>query len=736
MDTVHESSPRSLASLFEKISLIALFVTIILGFLAFAPSTFLLLAVVKIFVIVTGIIVSAIFFILSKIKSKSISFFSHPFIWAGSATILATLISALLSPSIASSFLGKDFSATTAAFTLVLFVSGVLTYALTKGRENVTFYLFLSILGSFSFLALFHIVRFLAGANFLSLGNFTSIVTTTVGTWHDLGIIAGLVLIISLVTLELLPIRNKRASIFFISSFVLAVIILVVVNLESVWIVVTLTTLVFSAYEYILKYRETKGELNKKIVSSIPIFPGLVILGAIVFLWSPGIIGTFISNDIVAKAGASYTEINLPLSETIDIIGPTIKSSPVFGAGPDRFINQYLLHKPEIINATPFWSTTFSNGTGFFLTSLVTEGILGFALWLIVCIVFVWSGAKVLLGKNNASLSSFTRYGIAASYFGGLLILIALISYTPQHTVLLVLFVLLGIFAAHLQSVKKMTIHFSSGPLKIPVIIILWILVAAAAVLFVFYAKAVIAEAYFESAFQQFAPGGSIIVGAQKIDEALKFNANDVYYQAISQVDIYAINQVVSQATTTPSQQTVQFVLGLVNDGVNASLFAQKFDPTNPYNYLAEAQVSTVAAGIGVPGAYATATSSFQKVANLDPLDPTVYLEAAKLEFFEKNDSGAKNDINIALELKPNYTDALFEAGIISYTDKDYVTALKAFSTVQQLDPSYSNIQTAVSLAKSAQAGGLVEPSPTVMVNASSTTTKTVSSGTTKTKSK
>ncbi len=714
----------------EKASFVTLLITVVLGFLAFTPAAFLSLAAVKTFVIGIGTLIAVIFFVLSKIKAKSLTLSSHPLIWTGAVMALVVLLSSLFSPSVAASFFGKDFAPDTAVFLLVLFVACALSFGLTKGRENRTFFLFSAILGSFSLLALFHIVRFFAGANFLALGTFTGIVYTTVGSWHDLGVFAGLSLVISLITLQLLPITNKLIRALFVAAFVLAVAILIVVDLQSVWIIVAITTLAFSIYKYILNKRGT----GVKWTSALPVFPLIITVIALVLIWSPGIIGTFISTNIVTKFGASYTEVNLPWGLTMDIAEPTIKASPLFGAGPDRFVEQYLQYKPEVVNATPFWSSTFSSGTGFILTSLVTEGILGFLLWIALVVMFVWFGAKSLLRRNAVSDNPFTRYGTAASYFGGGLLWLSLIDYMPQHAILLALFVLAGIFAAHIVSAPGKMISFSNGPMKIPVIVLLWILIAGSAVFIVFYAKGTIAAAYFQNAVQSLNSGGNISQTAQKIQTALKLDKSDVYYQAISQIDVYAVDQIISAATSTPSQATVQLIGGLINDGINSSLLAQKFDPTNPYNYLTEAQVAVVAAGIGIQGAYGTATSSYQQALVRDPFDPSIYLGAAKLEFFEKNDAAAKNDLNAALALKPDYTDALFEAGVISYTDKDYATAVQAFTQVQQINSTYPNIQADINLAKAGGTGAPVGSSPVVTVPSTTSTASTTPSKTTKAK--
>jgi uncharacterized integral membrane protein len=733
MDTNQESSSvQSHSATLEKASFVALIVTLVLGFWAFTSQTFLSLAATKTIVIAVGILISVIFFVLSKIKSKSVSVSLSPIFWTASAAAIIVLVSALLSPNIASSLIGKSFTPDTGIFLLILLASGFLSFSLTKDQEQRTFFVFSAILGSFGLLALYHTVRFFTGPGFLSLGVFTSTVYTVIGSWHDLGTLAGLSLVISLVTLQLLPITNKIARILFIATFALSSVILIVVDLQYIWIIVAITTLCFAAYKYFLNGKESKNSTK-----SIPFFSLIVGIVAILLAWGPGFVGTA-NLGLITKANASYSEVSLPWRLTMDVAEPTLKVSPFFGAGPARFANQYLLYKPEVVNTTQFWSSSFSSGNDFILTSLVTEGAFGFIVWIVLVILFIRYGMKTLLGANEISGNSFSRYAAATSFFAAGFLWLSLVSYMPSHAILLVTFLLSGVFVANIGGGLEKTVRFSAGKAKIPALIVLWLFIVIAAGVIFFYAKATLAEVYFEKAVTSLNAGGTLSTTAQDLQTAIKLNPSDVYYQAIAQMDVYAINQIITNATTTPDQATVQLIGGLVNDGINSSRIAQKFDTTNAYNYLAEAQVSEVAAGIQVPNAYANATSSYQKALVLDPLDPSIYLSRAKLDFFEKDNVATNNDLNVALQLKPDYADAIFEIGVISYTNKDYATAVAAFTRVLQIQSDYPNGQAALNIAQAAQKGApassAVSSAPTLPAGTASSTPSTAGTKSSKTK--
>ena len=128
---------------------------------------------------------------------------------------------------------------------------------------------------------------------------------------------------------------------------------------------------------------------------------------------------------------------------------------------------------------------------------------------------------------------------------------------------------------------------------------------------------------------------------------------------------------------------------------------------------------------LGVTGAYDEAKKAYGEAALLNPQSPLVYLTLARLEVSNKNNKGARENLNKALALKGNYTDALFflsqleagegniaeailkadqasllspndvglffQLGLLRYTDRDYKGAIVSLERAVALNTNYSN---------------------------------------------
>jgi len=148
----------------------------------------------------------------------------------------------------------------------------------------------------------------------------------------------------------------------------------------------------------------------------------------------------------------------------------------------------------------------------------------------------------------------------------------------------------------------------------------------------------------------------------------------------------------------------------------------------NPQNYQNWMVLGRIYAGVlplGFPGAYDKAKEAYAKAAEISPVSPLLALENARLEALNNNPTKAKEYIGQAIQLKNNYTDAVyllsqieiaagnikgaiqsveaaafltpndltafFQLGFLRYSDKNYKDAVPALERAVQLNESYSN---------------------------------------------
>lgn len=692
----------------EKASFNVFLATIALAILAFLPVTVVPLTVVKTVIIGVGFLLSFLLYIISRIREGSISLPSQPVIWIGTLLALSTIVSIVLSASPSNSFINVGFDQYGGAFTLIILLAGLLTVFVCKTRERIASVV-VTIIGSFSLAALFALIRILIALipgtgtgislGWLGLGTFSTLTSTMVGSWYDVAILAGIIFLISSFTLEsftakLLPV-SKRLRIISIMLLIISFIFLLLINLYLIWIGIAVAAL------GLVVYRFFSGGAQKT-VKNLPYCALIVFIIAAVFAWK----GNDITSPIIQKMNVSYAEVSLPYHYTADIAYSTLKHSTLsalFGAGPDRFAEQYLLYKPANLNQTQFWNSAFPSGSDFMLTSLVDVGAIGAILWILFFGCFVYLGVKAMrhLPENHLS-----KYMLITSFLTALFLWLMLFLYTPSHVIILITMIMTGLFLSILASEHG---HGALTTIELRDIdrsqswkggraiwLVLWIVVVVSAAGCVVYIKDAIAGFYFQSGINASVAGSA--PGARlDFEKALTFKKSDTYYQALAQIDAYQINAIISSASASASatvaSSSVSTIGSLLNEGIGFARSGQRIDPANANNFLAEGDLSAIATALNVPNAYMDSRTAYIDGIVLSPMDPAIYLSLGRLDYAEGSTTAAVNEVSDALKLKPDYTDALFEAGVISYNAKNYQTAAQAFESVLKIDRTYANAE-------------------------------------------
>ena len=709
----------------EKISFIFLLTTIILASLAFIPSVYAPLEMVKNIVITMGILISSIIYFISSFKSKSLFVPKHPLFIVACGIIMSLIISTLLSTNVWKSLFGQGFEIGTVSTILVLFLATFLTINLTRNNKDRLLYVYGAILVSFIILAIFHFTRFIAGPEILNFSVFKNTTSTILGKWNDLGILSGIVMILSYVGLRFIS-PKKSIKILLIVVAIVSAIFMLLVNSTIVWSVILITLCSISIFECYLSPTDAKGISG--MMKRIPVLTSIIILIVIGVLWK----GDAIVKPIITKLNIDQTEVNLPWQLTLDITSNTIKESPFFGAGPNRFGNQYLKFKPIIVNPTIFWNTEFGSGFGFIPSFAVTQGLVGILLWITFIVVFIYSGFKALKIKND----NLSKFFIASSFFSSLFLWIVCLIYVPSHAVLLMTFILTGLFLASLVnegSVSLVNISKDDNtvlrkftPLILIVIFIVNIL------WFAVYTKKALALGYFQGGIASLnMPDGQGLSKAEgNFKKAVELDKSDTFYQALSEIDILKITKLVQQIQANQqgdNKDALKEVTVLTEEALKYTREAINIDPTNYYNYISEARISEVALSLQAPNAYEGVKSSYTNALKYNPYSPQIYLNMARVEASQNKLDDALRNIGASLQLKQNYLEAIFllsqiqvnqgkikdaitsvqvasqinntspliffQLGLLHYNDKNYQGAIDALNQAIKLDNQYANAQ-------------------------------------------
>ncbi len=672
----------------EKISFIILLLTIFISPIIFFRTSFTTFESIKVMVIAFGVLISSLLYVISLFKKNTISIPKNSLIVTSVLISISAIISAFLSTNPQKSFIGQGFEMGTVSFLILMFLVLFFVSRIASKNSERMMYVYSSIVGSFILLAIFHIVRLFVYPTFLSFGILTSPVATLIGSWSELGIFSGLVFILMFFAIQLLNTKKSFKALLYV-LLVLSGFLALIVNWTIVWAVISLVLLAYGIYNFIQTKNEKTG--FSKFISKISIFTLIILIISTVFAFK----GEKISKSFITSFGIEQREIPLPWQLTLDVAADTIKNKPLFGAGPNRFVNEYLQNKPIVINQTDFWSNEFGTGYSWIFSTVVTQGLVGAILWIIFFVLFIGSGIKSIRSLNRNSPTAFVTI---VSFFSAAFLWAICFVYNPSYILFFLTFVMTGLFVSTLVSNEKLIVvdrSRSGGTFSIIIIISivllsLWTLV---------YVKKSVATGYFRAGISALNSNNEQAMNNtfSYFKKALSWDRFDSYYQVISELDLIKINSLAKelqeQYTKDPKNtdpEKEKMINTLIAEAASSTLSAISIDPTNYYNHIGNARINELAATFKFDKAYENAKAAYENAIRLNPYNPQLYLNLARLEASQEKMDDAQKYIGSALQLKQNYTEAIFLLAQIQVSQNKIEDAITSIKVTTQIDPNNS----------------------------------------------
>lgn len=700
--------------------------------IAFIPLLFAPFQFTKAFFIAIAALLGVAFYIVARMKERRILIPMSPLMGAMWMIPVAYLLSSLFSGNIEQSLLGQGFSTDSFAFVGVLTLLATLVAIGLRKRESLL-KLYGAFMVSVGIVALFQIARLFFGPNFLSFGIFTSTTANVLGSWNDLAIFFGLVTVLSLVTLVGLTLHGK-IKLIVAGALAVSIAMLIVINFSVVWWVIgafalgtfvySLTTGRYSRERATTDSLESESQMRELVGEGQTSFASLLVLSlCLVFLVG----GNFIGNSVSTFFNVSQLEVRPSWQSTADVIQSTYAKHAIFGSGPGSFSREWLLNKPVEINQTLFWSADFASGIGYIPTSFATTGAVGALAWILFIGLFLYAGFRALVMRVNADpLSSYLSL---SSYLGALFLWIFAVIYTPSHSILFFAFLLTGVFIASIRrqpgGFSEKEISFVENPRLgfISVLFLTLLFLGSIASIFAIgerYASAM----YFQKGVVALNVDGDIDASEALVSQAVTLNEVDAYYRFGTNLNLIRLSEVAQSETLSEEEARTQFQAVLAAAIQNAQR-ATALDPTNYLNWINLAQVYQTVVPLKVEGAYDGATQAYARALEFNPQSPAIFLGLAQLESANGNNETAKEKIQLALEKKNNYTEAIFllaqiqinegeteeaiksveattvieptnpvnffQLGLLKYSDEQYEGASSALARAIALNPNYSN---------------------------------------------
>lgn len=650
----------------EKLALAAQYVLVVVfGLLPilFVPSIAAPFGYSKTFIVIVGLFVALILYGFSLLRSGNITLNFSVLLGLLWGVVLVAFVSAFLSGNIKHALLGDALGPQTAVFMLILALTAT-TWSFFGAHKFSVMRLFFLLSVSTIVLLVFHLIRLLLGAEWLSFGLFDNATQSLLGGWNDLAIFFGLIVIIAISALQQLPLRRLFKIITGV-VILLSLMVLTVVNFTAVWIVLGIASLIAIIYN-LLQGRGVQIAQVTQAAESTPSSPpnfGALIMSIVVLLLSFlfVLVGSTFSGTLSDRFGVSYVEVRPSFSATADIVQQVYTENAILGVGPNHFADAWRMHKNEAINTTAFWATDFESGIGYIPTMFATLGVLGGVLWVLFFLSYVGTGLRALVRSERKDK---IWYFIGSSAFiGGLYIWVLTFVYVPGPVLLMLAAVCTGLVVAATTAVgsrptKTFQLATSGGKGNIVLISIVTPLIIGSIAALYYLGNHYASVHAFNQGEYAVQTGADINTVEVMTVRAFNLFEDDRYARRIAEYQLARISNLLQVQEPTEEEQS-RF-LAAVENGSVAGNRAVALGGTNPDNWSVLGSVYFSLVPGDIEGAYDEALRALERARELDPKNPARVLALARLELAHGNTEGARDLATVAVRMKPDYRDGVF----------------------------------------------------------------------------
>lgn len=707
MDSTITSGRRSRWS-FDTLGVWALSLSLGLAAVAFIPAASIPFLATKVAVLVLAALIALAFFILARLTRGSIVV--PPLLLVGSFWLvpIAYALSTLFTGSrFAASFYGTQLEPDTLGFMVIM--AGIATLAAFMLRRPGQYATFLRV----SIAALG--VVLLAQIGFVIAAQFSSSIAASsnlVGSFSDLGMLAGLGVILALLATRFLSL-SKRLSLALYIGGAVALFMLALTNMVTIWVLVGLVALGLFI-EAILGRRSVEEDVDligietmagevvvieEETVQQRPMGTPLVVL-AIALFFIVG--GSTLGPALTTSLHANVLDVRPSTQSTFAVGRSVYAHSALFGSGPGSFARDWNQYRDRSINDTVFWNIGFTSGIGFIPTSFVTTGLVGALAWIVFLGLFFFVGLRALLLRTPED--AFIRFASMASFVAAAYVFILALLAVPGPIVLATGFLFAGIFASTLRYARggnEWGVAFSRSPRIGFAIVFMLTLVLLASVL----AAYGVVERYLGSvAYVQAGnalSAGNLTVAESKMQQAILFAPSDQAYRLAASIGVARMNQVAGDTTLAADAARTAFQAAL-SEAVTNAVAATQFAPLDAQNWTVLGDVYATVVPLKIDSAYENAKAAYDKAIALAPTDPTLLYAEAQLAIAHKDNAGAEAALTSAIALKHDYTQAIFLLSQLEVQEGKAKEALQAAEAAAYFAPNDPAVLFQVGILRSA----------------------------------
>lgn len=687
---------------FDTAAIWTLSVTVALGAILLVPSAGFPFLLTKVSLFALGVIITLALYILARLTRGNVIAPPLPILGAVWLLPLAYGLSTLFSgvdPSAA--IFGGQLSPDTFGFVAMLAFVATLAALVVRRPAHFRIYFKIALI-ALGLVAVVEAVILVAG-QFASSAIAPS--ASLVGSFDDLGLFLGLGIALSLLAARFLEL-GSRARVALLVAGVISLIFVFLVNSTLVWILLALVALGLFVEAVMARRGAVRGEADLEGAELFAdddgvslgmaasdagthrlVAPLIVLVVALFVL----IGGSTLAGTLDGALGVNVLNVRPSWQSTFAVGGHAYATSAVFGSGPNTFGSEWLKYRDASLNSTVFWSVDFISGIGYIPTSFVTTGVVGALAWLVFIGALLYFGFRALIFKTPED--PYVRFVSIASYVAALYVLVASVFSAPGPVLLIVGFAFIGVFVSTLRYAvgkREWGIIFSRSP-RIGFVVVFaltLLLLGSIAAAYGVIERYIGAIEYVRAGNDLNA--GNLDVADAAIGRALLFAPSGDAYRLQNAISQTRMARVASDTKLSADQARTQFQIAL-SGAVQSALTATKADPNNYLNWLALGDTYAAVVPLNIKGAYENAKTAYGRAQTLNPTSPSILLTLAQLEAANKNLDGARDDLQKAISLKNDYTQAIYllsQVEVQAGHTKDALAAAEAAGYFAPNDPN------------------------------------------------
>ncbi len=648
----------------------------------FIPSSVFNFTAGKMLLLIVFVLVTLLLAVMFLLKKGRIDVPKHPLLIAALSVPAAYLVSGILSVS-GFTLSVAGYGSETYTFTAVLFFFLLFFLTLFFFQKNAyVFYFYLAVVASSLVLGLFFLFRFILGVEFLSLGFFNVKGASPLESWTGVGILFGIVFILSLFAFETLKMKAGFRWVLGV-TMALSFFFLLLTGIVWYWVAIAAVLILF-IFHYMIDEKRSYD-------SGVPFLSVVTLFIAIAFIF----FGSPLSGVLSQSIGVASDDLRPSFSATAIVAKSTVLENPlraVVGAGPLDFSYQWMQHKPEGIMASRFWNVEFGQGYSMFASVPITTGLLGIAAWLAFIGLFL---VMVFRGFFHPFSDVLTRYIFISSVCVSILLLVAMSMTLIPLSLLALFFMFASIPVGVLVRERKLAIapvEFKRSTQTGSIYMITAIIVAGTLLLFgAFILQRSISGVFFEKSARAFFAEGDINSATSNFEWAVSLSEQDRFYRVSAEFPIALIRRDIGafQRGEMSQEDFLQRTAVNFRSALQRAQKAINLKDAGYRNWLALGSIyqEMLAFNFTDVDAYDGARKAYDEALKRNPKNPALFLQIARIELIKGNIEEARRYNDMALEIKPNYANAIFFTSQVAMAEGNLVEAERSVTQALSLEP-------------------------------------------------